>query len=735
MNTLILLLHLFNFTSIHQIEYQKHLNEARWTAVSDKKLPYVPLSEGAKGLKKVFYGYLPYWVDTLEYLYFQMKLLTHIAYFSIGITPSTGALGSIPDASRFTKIRDYAHPRGVRVNMTFTIFGSSNVSTVLNNPSARSNAIGAIKDFVTNYGIDGVNIDFEFVTSSVRDSFNKFINDLAYELWNHPDGRKELYIAMPAVPEWYPGYDYSYLSTHSDGLFIMAYDFHYSGSSVAGPVSPTVPSFFWGSYSVAKTIESYKAYGADPQKMILGVPYYGYDWPTNSSSIGSSTRGSGSAVIYKYAYQNANSYGRIWDNYSQTPWYAYYASDGWHQCWYDDSASLDLKFSMVKDSGLLGAGCWALGYDGTYMHIWHVIRKNFWLSPPLQHWVVEVNTDELNVREKPGIDFPVITTIRRGEKFVAFDYRDNWYKIYYPSGEGLYYAWVYGGDGITHRFLKGSTGDTILLITANLLNVREGPGTSYNIITQVADGQVFVADSFDGSWARIYIPNINGSLYGWISLSYVSMIYAPEDSNTYNCQVMDAAYPAVVNAGDTFTLSLEVLNKGYAPFDTLVDLKSSEGAFYNPTTWSNTHTAQVTTYQGITNQTFYVTSSLKAPFVSRDSFVTDTFQFERKGERFGPPFVVSVAVRAQKVKEKNKGHTAGIYFPRVFGHNLVLSINGKEEIYEISMYDVSGKIVFHNIFKGSGKLTLGKSLPKGIYFLVIKTRKGYIQSGKVVKIY
>ncbi|MGB9720179.1 MAG: hypothetical protein ACPL28_01685, partial [bacterium] len=123
----------FDFQSIHQIEYNAHLNEVEWTEVSSHKLSYVPLETQTRGMLKNYYGYLPYWIDTTYYQYFQMELLTHISYFSVDIDPSTGSLGSIPNVSRFYKIRDYAHPRGVRIHMTFTVFGNTNVQNFLNN--------------------------------------------------------------------------------------------------------------------------------------------------------------------------------------------------------------------------------------------------------------------------------------------------------------------------------------------------------------------------------------------------------------------------------------------------------------------------------------------------------------------------------------------------------------------------------------------------------------------------
>ena len=393
MNFFVIATIIAQFSSIHELEYKNYLDKAIFTPVAVRAEKSRPLQPHTRGMLKDYYGYLPYWTDTIYYHYFQMDLLTHIAYFSIEINPVDGGLGPIPNQGNFLNILDYAHTEGVKVHMTFIIFGSASVSSFLNNAAARNSAIAAISDFTANYGIEGANIDFEFVTSSVRDSFNLFISDLASTLWNHPQGRKELYLATMAVPEWYPGYDVVYLSEHSDGLFIMGYDFHWSGSSFAGPVSPCIPSSFWGEYCVAKSIGSYKTLGVSVSKIILGLPYYGYDWTTVSGDSGSATTGSGSGVIYYYAFENANIHGRLWDEHSWTPWYRYYTTE-WHQCWYDDSVSLDIKFGMVNDSLLQGAGCWALGYDRTHDHLWNTIRRIFWDSTG----VAEQKSDEITNR-------------------------------------------------------------------------------------------------------------------------------------------------------------------------------------------------------------------------------------------------------------------------------------------------------------------------------------------------
>lgn len=720
-------------TSIHEIEYKNYLKDAIFSPVSSTVLDYTPLQHGTRGMLKNYYGYCPYWIDTTYYGYFQMELLTHIAYFSIDIDPSDGSLGGIPNQSRFIKIRDYSHERGVKIHMTFIIFGSSNVTIFLNNAIARLNAINNISNFITNYGIEGANIDFEFVTASVRDSFNLFINDLANALWNHPNGRKELYIATIAVPEWYPGYDIAYVSEHSDGLFIMGYDFHWSGSSVAGPVSPCVPSAFWGQYCVAKSIGSYKAYGVSGSRIILGLPYYGYDWPTVSGDVGSSTTGTGTAVIYYYAFQNAITYGRLWDDYSLTPWYRYYTTE-WHQCWYDDSVSLDIKYGMVNDSLLQGAGCWALGYDRDYDHLWNTIRRNFWIEPPTRHFTAEVMLADLNIRDGPGNQYNILTTADSGSKFVSFDYYNYWYKIYFPSKSGPYYAWAWAGDGIDYQYMRGTTQNTVLRVTANLLNVREGPGTTYPIITQIANGQVFVADSFEGDWARIYLPLINGHTNGWICYTfYTNVIQNPEDYNNYDCELIELDYPSYVQALDTFSVIFKIKNTGYGPFDSLVYLKGNEPSpFYYANTWQDSTRAKTFGFNGLPNQTFYINSIFRSPNTADTAVVSDTFSFERNGTLFGPQIIVTVTVTAiaeqQAVFIKDKFRITNTIFAR----ELKLNLQNFTDC-EIKIYDILGRKLLDIKNRGEDVVKIGGELQPGVYFLIIKN-KDIILKEKIVKI-
>jgi len=198
------------FPSIHQDEYFLNLKSAYFGSPTNLSEKLVDKKE--KGLHYNYYGYLPYWIDTLYYSNFQYELLTHISYFSVNVN-TDGSCGLIPNPSYFTKIYNESHKRGIRIHLTFTLFGTTSVSTLLNSKSSRENCISNILNYVDLYNLDGVNLDFEFVSSSLRDSFNLFIMQLADSLHNRFSTRRELYIAVPPVYQWYPGYDYYSISS------------------------------------------------------------------------------------------------------------------------------------------------------------------------------------------------------------------------------------------------------------------------------------------------------------------------------------------------------------------------------------------------------------------------------------------------------------------------------------------------------------------------------------------
>jgi N-acetylmuramoyl-L-alanine amidase len=371
--------------SIHQIESEKY------SKLEMKEVTY-PLNYSIKeedwfsenqpreeSLKKKIFGFMPYWqVSDLSKI--RWDLLSYVAYFSMGVN-SDGSLtnqsGSYawPSGSYVQSLINTAHANGVKVVLTATLFNSSSITTLLSNSTYRQNAINNLLYQVQLGNGDGVCIDFEGVSSSQKANLVTFITDLTSAFHSQISG-SNVSICTPAV-DWSGAFDYDQLAINCDGLFIMAYDYYWSGSSTAGPVSPKSSSSRWGNYCTEWTINDYITYGGseNKSKFLVGLPYYGYEWPTSSTSVPSSTTGTGTAKVYDTAFANAQTYGRQWDSYGSVPYYINTSAPS--QCFYDDAESLGLKWDLVNSNNLGGTGMWALNYDKSNTLLWSKLEEKF----------------------------------------------------------------------------------------------------------------------------------------------------------------------------------------------------------------------------------------------------------------------------------------------------------------------------------------------------------------------
>ncbi|WP_413024699.1 glycosyl hydrolase family 18 protein [Peribacillus frigoritolerans] len=111
--------------------------------------------------------------------------------------------------------------------------------------------------------------------SCSRDLYSGFLRAIRDRL--QPEGFYTS-VAVPAktsddIP-WLKGYDYGGIGAAVDFVFIMAYDWH-EASGPPGPVAPI--------QEVRKTIEYAQKYMGS-NKIILGVPRYGYDWTRSNGT-------------------------------------------------------------------------------------------------------------------------------------------------------------------------------------------------------------------------------------------------------------------------------------------------------------------------------------------------------------------------------------------------------------------------------------------------------------------
>ncbi len=340
----------------------------------------IPLGNSKiEDLSKIVFGFLPEWeYNAGAHNNIQYDLLTHIAAFNF-LASSDGSI-QYPPGWPWTDVINTAHSVGTKVVLVITNFGgvesTADVAhTLMTNSSSKNTLFNNIKNIITTYQLDGVNIDFETMDSADRGTIlNTFMNDLTNFIHSNLPG-KEVSFDGPAV-NW-GGWDLDGLAQSVDYIFIMAYDYNGSFSSTTGAVAPLVEVA--SKRSVTRSLnDSYAVPKSKyPEKLILGVPYYGKHWKTATENAGSSITSYVGSTFYRNTVTDAANYGGfIWNENSQTPWYKW-ESSGWNQVWADNEESIGLKYDLALTEDIGGIGIWALNYDGNRNELWDLINTKF----------------------------------------------------------------------------------------------------------------------------------------------------------------------------------------------------------------------------------------------------------------------------------------------------------------------------------------------------------------------
>ena len=363
--------------SVHAMELEKHAG----LATPQRTYQFVPGTP--RSLSKVVYGYLPYWISDTSQIRWQD--LSHLAYFSLEMNTA----GNITDDHGWpdAALVQTAHAAGVDVEVVFTLFGDTDIGTLLNSATARATAIANMVDAMEAGGADGINIDFEFVPSSARAAFVMFLQALRNELNNR--GHINATISFAAPTSVTDGLDMPAIFAVLDYYFIMAYGYHWSGSSYAGPTAKLRVTPAWspaGTLSLLRSLANIgAAVGEDLRhKIVAGLPLYGREWTTASGSYPSTANSHIGSVTYAAARALlAGGKPRTWDADICNPAIIWQVGGVWHQVWYDDEQSLACKFDLVKQQNLGGMGYWALGYDNGYSEVWDMLEAHFAAPAPL----------------------------------------------------------------------------------------------------------------------------------------------------------------------------------------------------------------------------------------------------------------------------------------------------------------------------------------------------------------
>lgn len=362
--------------SIHQEQLEEY-NASGLTLASDyESLQTVEINlsdENKKNcnLNKVVYGWHPYWVGS-AYTNYQWDRLSHFSFFSYEVDASTGESLNSHGWSTSAAVDAALASGNTKVTLCVTLFSGHN--TFFGNATAQQTLIDNLINLVQARGAHGVNIDFEGLPSGQKTNFANFMVSLSNQMHSAIPG-SEVSTVLYAV-DWSNVFDFSIMEPAVDHYIIMGYAYYYAGSGTAGP---TDPLYHFGSsynYTLSKSITYYLDKGCPKDKLILGLPSYGYEWATSSTSIPSSTTASGSAktfnVIMNNSSGNYSAANHQWEQDSYAD--AFVFNDGTtKQCFISLDSAWRKRLEHVNNTGIGGIGIWALGYDNGYTDLWDAI--------------------------------------------------------------------------------------------------------------------------------------------------------------------------------------------------------------------------------------------------------------------------------------------------------------------------------------------------------------------------
>ncbi|MBR3560276.1 MAG: LysM peptidoglycan-binding domain-containing protein [Oscillospiraceae bacterium] len=296
------------------------------------------------------YAY-PYIDEAL--LDYALPFLSYLTPFTYGISADGGLL-PLNDERLLAAAGRYRNAALMHLS-TLTesgAFSNDRSSLLLNSEDLQQRLIQDVINAMQQKGYYGLDVDFEFVFPRERTLYADFIRRLRESL--NPLGYPVIVALAPKTRGDQPGllyeaHDYALLGAAADAVLLMTYEWGYT----YGPPMAVAP------IPQVRAVLDY-AVGVIPrEKIFMGVPLYGYDWPLPYAQ--GQTRAESISPQYAVALALRRRAEILYDETAQSP-YFYYTDRGGqqHVVWFEDARSMDAKLRLIHEYGLRGAGYWNL---------------------------------------------------------------------------------------------------------------------------------------------------------------------------------------------------------------------------------------------------------------------------------------------------------------------------------------------------------------------------------------
>jgi spore germination protein YaaH len=324
-------------------------------------------------------AWAPYWTldDTIGEFATRASTIREISPFWFDATgAATIVANENVNAEEAERFLDIARQNGVPiVPSVIDAMPAGGMAAVLADPAQRATHIDALVDFASSMDAAGLDLDYEQFAfaddratwATTRPNWTAFITELASRLH-----AKDLTLTVSIPPVYDAGqtaesgywvYNYAGIAPVVDRIRVMAYDY---STSEPGPIAP----LDWVRTVISGTI----AASGTPEKLVLGIPLYGYTWPITTVGTCPADQILGRTTVNHRAFDDLvarrvatpisePTTGEVTFNYEVV------LSDGATTCtetrtvWFVDPAGAALRQQLAEDAGFAGVSLWALGFD------------------------------------------------------------------------------------------------------------------------------------------------------------------------------------------------------------------------------------------------------------------------------------------------------------------------------------------------------------------------------------
>ena len=287
--------------------------------------------------------------DTLYSMVSGTKGMNVIAPTWFSLTDENGSIRNFGTANYVTT----AHNMGLQVwgvvdNFNYANETGTAISTLnmLSSTTSRQNFVRNVTDAAVSLGLDGINVDFEQLSSDCGPHYVEFIRELSIQCRNRG---LVLSIANYVPFNFNDYYRLDIQGQVADYVIIMGYDEHWHGSKDPGSVA----SINYVSGGLDRTLQDVPA-----NKVVNALPFYTILWKTEGTDVTDEYI----TMNNEADFMNRAGVTAEWDEETCQNYAEWTSGNATYQIWLEDAESIAVKLNMMATKNIGGVAVWRLGY-------------------------------------------------------------------------------------------------------------------------------------------------------------------------------------------------------------------------------------------------------------------------------------------------------------------------------------------------------------------------------------